>query len=73
MGARTGKYARAKTEAEAIEGQKALREINARWPAPRATFDDALQHILHAIAVAGIDHVGLSGDFDGGRGGSGAR
>ena len=42
--------------------------IDARWPIPRATFDDVMKHLLHAIAVAGIDHVGISGDFDGGGG-----
>ncbi|AJP70693.1 dipeptidase [Sphingomonas hengshuiensis] len=42
--------------------------IDARWPAPRATFADLMKHLEHAIQVAGIDHVGLSGDFDGGGG-----
>ena len=30
--------------------------------------DQYLDHVMHAIDVAGIDHVGLSGDFDGGGG-----
>ena len=30
------------------------------------TLDRLLDHIEHAIAVAGIDHVGLGSDFDGG-------
>lgn len=39
----------------------------------RAEFDDVtleqfLDHVDHAVRVAGIDHVGLSGDFDGGGG-----
>ena len=42
--------------------------IDRRWPVPRATFDDVMKHLLHAIAVVGIDHVGISGDFDGGGG-----
>lgn len=42
--------------------------IDKKWPVPRATFDDVMKHLLHAIAVAGIDHVGMSGDFDGGGG-----
>ena len=42
--------------------------IDARWPVPRATLDDFMKHMLHAIEVAGIDHVGVSGDFDGGGG-----
>jgi membrane dipeptidase len=44
------------------------RAIDRRWPAPRATFDDVMAHLIHAIEVAGVDHVGLSGDFDGGGG-----
>ena len=43
-------------------------EIDRKWPVPRATFDDFMKHMLHAIEVAGIDHVGVSGDFDGGGG-----
>ncbi|MEX0280750.1 MAG: dipeptidase [Arenibacterium sp.] len=39
----------------------------------RETFDDVtlarfIDHVEHAIKIAGIDHVGLSGDFDGGGG-----
>ena len=32
---------------------------------PRATLDDVVAHIQHVRDVAGIDHVGLGGDFDG--------
>ncbi len=34
-------------------------------PAPRATIADAADHIDHIRKIAGIDHVGLGGDFDG--------
>ena len=34
-------------------------------PAPRATIADVANHIDHIRQVAGIDHVGLGGDFDG--------
>jgi membrane dipeptidase len=34
-------------------------------PAPRATIADAASHIDHIRQVAGIDHIGLGGDFDG--------
>ena len=34
-------------------------------PRPRATIDDVVAHIQHVRDVAGIDHVGLGGDFDG--------
>ncbi len=45
-----------------------LAELDRRYPVPRATFDDFMQHLLHAIEVAGIDHVGVGIDFDGGGG-----
>ena len=48
-----------------VEGRKA---IDAKWPLPRANLDDFMKHMLHAIEVAGVDHVGVSGDFDGGGG-----
>ncbi len=34
-------------------------------PAPRALVSDAADHIDHIRKLAGIDHVGLGGDFDG--------
>ena len=34
-------------------------------PAPRATLADAADHIDHIRKIAGIDHIGLGGDFDG--------
>lgn len=30
-----------------------------------ATLDDFMRHLLHAVAVAGIEHVGIGSDFDG--------
>jgi microsomal dipeptidase-like Zn-dependent dipeptidase/CubicO group peptidase (beta-lactamase class C family) len=33
---------------------------------PLATVDDFLNHIQHMVKVAGIDHVGIASDFDGG-------
>ncbi len=34
-------------------------------PAPRATVSQVADHIDHIKKIAGIDHVGLGGDFDG--------
>jgi membrane dipeptidase len=34
-------------------------------PSPRATLDDVVAHLEHARQVAGIDHLGLGGDYDG--------
>lgn len=33
---------------------------------PLATLDDYLDHIQHMVKVAGVDHVGIASDFDGG-------
>lgn len=41
-------------------------EIDAEWPP--ATVQDFVNHIDHAVEVMGIDHVGISSDFDGGGG-----
>ena len=32
---------------------------------PTATIEDAVDHIVHAAEVAGVDHVGIGSDFDG--------
>jgi membrane dipeptidase len=42
--------------------------IEAKYPQPRATFDDFMKHLLHALQVAGVDHVGVGADMDGGGG-----
>jgi len=41
----------------------------AAHPNPRVVLDDFIRHIEHAVAVAGIDHVGIGCDLDGGGGG----
>ncbi|WP_347302567.1 dipeptidase [Croceibacterium sp. TMG7-5b_MA50] len=64
-------YGRMGANQSAAERRALLAErqrIDERWPVPRATFADVMLHIEHAIEVAGIDHVGISGDFDGGGG-----
>jgi membrane dipeptidase len=42
-----------------------LREWKAAHPEPRATLADVADHVDHMREVAGVDHVGLGGDFDG--------
>jgi membrane dipeptidase len=49
-------------EAARKAGIETWRKAN---PAPRATVADAADHIDHIRKVAGIDHIGLGGDFDG--------
>lgn len=34
-------------------------------PKPPVTIDDLVRHVEHARDVAGIDHIGLGGDYDG--------
>ncbi|HJQ37387.1 MAG TPA: dipeptidase [Thermoanaerobaculia bacterium] len=43
-----------------------MAEIDARWPP--ATVKDFVDHIDYAVKLIGIDHVGISSDFDGGGG-----
>ena len=43
-----------------------MAEINAKWPP--ADVKKFVDHIDHAVRVMGIDHVGISSDFDGGGG-----
>ena len=46
-----------------------MMEIAARYPtAPRANVKDFVDHIDYAVKKIGIDHVGISSDFDGGGG-----
>jgi membrane dipeptidase len=53
------------------EYDRRLAEIETKWPAPNVA--DFVNHIDHAVKVAGIDHVGISSDFDGGGGITGWR
>jgi membrane dipeptidase len=46
-----------------------MAEIDRMYPAPaRATVADFVNHIDYAVKLIGIDHVGISSDFDGGGG-----
>ena len=57
------------SEERRAEYQRRLQEINDRYPAPaRATVRDFVDHIDYAVRLIGVDHVGLSSDFDGGGG-----
>ena len=53
-------------EAARGEYDRRMAEIDGRWPAADvATFVD---HIDYAVELIGLDHVGISSDFDGGGG-----
>ncbi len=52
---------------------KAWDEYDLVFAHPTATTDDYVQHVLHAVKVAGVDHVGIGCDLDGGGGFEGMR
>jgi membrane dipeptidase len=54
--------------AEREATQRKLAELDRRLPAPRADLGAYVQHLLHALQVAGVDHVGIGLDLDGGGG-----
>ena len=57
------------SEEKRAEYQKGLADLNAQFPTPpRATVKDFVDHIDYAVKKIGIDHVGISSDFDGGGG-----
>ncbi len=39
-----------------------------KYPVQKATVSDLVDHIDHIVEIAGIDHVGIGSDFDGGGG-----
>ena len=55
--------------AKRAEFQAKLDALNLKYPAPaRANVKDLVNHIDYAVKLIGIDHVGISSDFDGGGG-----
>lgn len=58
------------TDEERSRFRQRMREIEEQWPVTVADFVD---HIDHAVQLIGIDHVGISSDFDGGGGVQGWR
>ena len=51
------------------EYEKQMAAIDAKYPpVTRATVKDMVDHIDYAVKKIGIDHVGISSDFDGGGG-----
>ena len=56
------------TDEERGELRKSFNELNEKYPEPPATVKHVGDHIDHIVKVAGIDHVGIGCDFDGGGG-----
>lgn len=56
------------TPAKVRELAAARKAIETKYPATRATFEDFMKHLLHALEVVGPQHVGIGADWDGGGG-----
>jgi len=51
------------------EYQRRMARVDSQFPPPpRATVKDFVDHIDYAVKLIGVDHVGISSDFDGGGG-----
>jgi membrane dipeptidase len=56
------------TEQESREAWQAWHALDTIYPEKPATVQDIVNHIDHVVKVAGIDHIGIGTDFDGGGG-----
>lgn len=48
-----------------LQGDRLTREYVERGKLPRVDWKKIIEHIDHAVKVAGVEHVGLGSDFDG--------
>jgi membrane dipeptidase len=48
-----------------IEGDNVVRELVNAGKLPRVDYTKIIEHLDHAVKLAGADHVGLGSDFDG--------
>jgi membrane dipeptidase len=48
--------------------EEEMEALNAQYPQEEGTLADVVDHIDHVVKVAGIDHVGIGADLDGGGG-----
>lgn len=58
----------AEATAQVRQAAAEMKEIDRKYPQPRATFDMYMKNILHALDLVGPDHVGVGCDWDGGGG-----
>ncbi len=56
------------SETERDKAHQEWESIDERFPNDMASVSDLVDHIDHIVSVAGIDHVGIGSDFDGGGG-----
>jgi membrane dipeptidase len=56
---------RTKGVTDPAERERIRKEINAKMPKIKVTIGQVAGHVEHVRTVAGVDHVGLGGDYDG--------
>ena len=54
------------TDEKRAEYRRRRDELDEKWPRPKV--QDFVDHIDHIVNLIGVDHVGISSDFDGGGG-----
>ena len=59
------------TDQEKVQFRQEWNDIREKYPKKLANVADMVDHIDHVAKIAGIDHVGIGSDFDGGGGLSG--
>ena len=68
-GGRGGAGLQALSPEKRAEYQRKMAQIDSQFPPPpRATVKDFVDHIDYAVKLIGVDHIGISSDFDGGGG-----
>jgi len=56
------------TADQKLEARNELSALRKKYPSEQATVKDMVDHIDHVVKIAGIDHIGIGTDFDGGGG-----
>ena len=68
-GGRGGAGLQALPPEKRAEYQRRMAQVDSQFPPPpRATVKDFVDHIDYAVKLIGVDHIGISSDFDGGGG-----
>lgn len=63
-----GQWNEIKNEATREKLREEFRKIREKYPSPRATVKDVVDHIDYVVKLVGVDYVGVGTDFDGGGG-----
>ncbi len=68
-----GNYNEIKDESVRTKLREDFEAAAQKYPVKGATLEQLVDHIDHAVKIAGVDHVGIGTDFDGGGGVEGAQ